>query len=307
MATVQLFDQEARTLRRFDAHQPGTSRREHRVDLLLRRCSIRRSKCWRRCRARSSSGSAAAGRERARSRSACSWRSSSTRAGSSSRSPTCPRSSTSSRPPWRPPSGSSACSTPSRRSCRPGTPSRRRRRAGASSSTTSGLPTTTSSASCGTSRSSIEPGQRVGIVGATGSGKTTIINLLLRFYDVQRGRVLVDGVDVRDWDPHGPAPAVRPGAAGRPPVLRHDCRQHPAGRPAIDDDGGQRARRRPCTPTQFIAARPGGYRLAGRRARRDAVGRPEAAAVVRARAGVRSAVSCCSTRRRRASTRRPRG
>jgi ATP-binding cassette subfamily B protein len=47
----------------------------------------------------------------------------------------------------------------------------------------------------------IEPGQRVGIVGATGSGKTTVINLLLRFYDVQRGRVLVDDVDVRDWDP----------------------------------------------------------------------------------------------------------
>lgn len=47
----------------------------------------------------------------------------------------------------------------------------------------------------------IEPGQRVGVVGATGSGKTTIINLLLRFYDVQRGRVLVDGVDVREWDP----------------------------------------------------------------------------------------------------------
>lgn len=46
----------------------------------------------------------------------------------------------------------------------------------------------------------VEPGQRIGIVGATGSGKTTLINLLLRFYDVQRGRILVDGVDVRDWD-----------------------------------------------------------------------------------------------------------
>ncbi|HVW06487.1 MAG TPA: ABC transporter ATP-binding protein [Vicinamibacterales bacterium] len=46
----------------------------------------------------------------------------------------------------------------------------------------------------------IEPGKRVGIVGATGSGKTTIINLLLRFYDIQRGRILVDGVDVREWD-----------------------------------------------------------------------------------------------------------
>ena len=46
----------------------------------------------------------------------------------------------------------------------------------------------------------VEPGERVGIVGATGSGKTTLINLLLRFYDVQRGRITVDGVDVRELD-----------------------------------------------------------------------------------------------------------
>ena len=44
------------------------------------------------------------------------------------------------------------------------------------------------------------PGQRVGIVGATGSGKTTLINLLLRFYDVNRGRITVDGVDIRELD-----------------------------------------------------------------------------------------------------------
>ncbi|MDQ3819648.1 MAG: ABC transporter ATP-binding protein/permease [Acidobacteriota bacterium] len=46
----------------------------------------------------------------------------------------------------------------------------------------------------------IEPGQSVALVGHTGSGKTTITNLLMRFYDVQRGRVLLDGVDVKDWD-----------------------------------------------------------------------------------------------------------
>jgi len=42
-----------------------------------------------------------------------------------------------------------------------------------------------------------EPGQTVAIVGATGAGKTTIINLLLRFYEAQRGQILVDGVDIR--------------------------------------------------------------------------------------------------------------
>ena len=47
---------------------------------------------------------------------------------------------------------------------------------------------------------SVEPGQSLAVVGHTGAGKTTLINLLLRFYDVQRGRILLDGVDVRDWD-----------------------------------------------------------------------------------------------------------
>jgi ATP-binding cassette subfamily B protein len=46
----------------------------------------------------------------------------------------------------------------------------------------------------------VEPGQRVGIVGATGAGKTTLISLLLRFYDVTSGRILVDGMGIRDMD-----------------------------------------------------------------------------------------------------------
>ena len=46
----------------------------------------------------------------------------------------------------------------------------------------------------------IEPGETVAIVGHTGAGKTTLISLLLRFYDVQRGAVRIDGVDVREMD-----------------------------------------------------------------------------------------------------------
>jgi ATP-binding cassette subfamily B multidrug efflux pump len=43
----------------------------------------------------------------------------------------------------------------------------------------------------------IEPGQTLAIVGHTGAGKTTLISLLLRFYDVQRGQILLDGIDIR--------------------------------------------------------------------------------------------------------------
>lgn len=46
----------------------------------------------------------------------------------------------------------------------------------------------------------IDSGESVALVGHTGSGKTTITNLLMRFYDVQRGKILLDGVDIRDWD-----------------------------------------------------------------------------------------------------------
>jgi len=48
---------------------------------------------------------------------------------------------------------------------------------------------------------SVKPGERVALVGPSGAGKSTIFRLLLRFYDPQAGRVLVDGVDVRDADP----------------------------------------------------------------------------------------------------------
>jgi ABC-type multidrug transport system fused ATPase/permease subunit len=47
----------------------------------------------------------------------------------------------------------------------------------------------------------LEPGERLAIVGATGSGKTTLVSLLLRFYEPQRGTIRVDGRPLHDWDP----------------------------------------------------------------------------------------------------------
>ena len=45
------------------------------------------------------------------------------------------------------------------------------------------------------------PGQVIGVIGGTGSGKSTLVNLIPRFYEATRGRVLVDGIDVRAWEP----------------------------------------------------------------------------------------------------------
>jgi len=47
----------------------------------------------------------------------------------------------------------------------------------------------------------VEPGTTAALVGATGAGKTSVISLLLRFYEPQRGRITLDGVDIRELDP----------------------------------------------------------------------------------------------------------
>ena len=44
----------------------------------------------------------------------------------------------------------------------------------------------------------MRPGEKIGLVGRSGAGKSTIVNLLLRFYDVEGGRILIDGTDIRE-------------------------------------------------------------------------------------------------------------
>jgi ABC-type multidrug transport system fused ATPase/permease subunit len=53
------------------------------------------------------------------------------------------------------------------------------------------------------------PGERLAVVGHTGAGKTTLINLLMRFYDVQRGAILLDGIDIREFPQHDLRRAIK--------------------------------------------------------------------------------------------------
>ena len=104
----------------------------------------------------------------------------------------------------------------------------------------------------------VHPGERVGIVGATGAGKSTLINLLLRFYDVTDGRILIDGVDVRDMDLVGLRRLFS--------LVLQDVHLFSGtiaanirlGESAIDDDAVRRAAQA-VHADRFIAALPDGY------------------------------------------------
>ena len=105
----------------------------------------------------------------------------------------------------------------------------------------------------------IRGGEAVALVGATGSGKTTVARLLPRFYDVDAGRVLLDGVDVRDMQVGDAAAVDRHRVRGHVPLLRHRAREH-----RVRGSGGV-AGRRSGGPRgspgadAFIDALPDGY------------------------------------------------
>jgi ATP-binding cassette subfamily B protein len=104
----------------------------------------------------------------------------------------------------------------------------------------------------------VRPGERVGIVGATGAGKSTLISLLLRFYDVTSGRISIGGVDIRELD----LAALR-GMFG---LVLQDVHLFSGtiagnirlGNQAIDDERVRKAARA-VHADEFIQGLPGGY------------------------------------------------
>jgi ATP-binding cassette subfamily B multidrug efflux pump len=120
----------------------------------------------------------------------------------------------------------------------------------------------------------IRPGERVGLVGRSGAGKSTLVNLVLRFHEVESGRILIDGQDIAGK----PARGDRHGHAGHLAPAPLDRREHPLRAAERERRAGRR--RRPqgagarVHPVLARLERAHGIRGARRRARREALGRP---------------------------------
>ena len=124
---------------------------------------------------------------------------------------------------------------------------------------------------------SATPGEMVALVGLTGAGKTTLVSLIPRFYDATKGRMLVDGVDVRRYRVRSLREQDRDRAAGPGAVLGLHCRQPPLRPARRDRRGSRRGRARRARPRVHLAAAPA-VPHAGRRGRRRIVGRRTPAA-----------------------------
>ncbi len=104
----------------------------------------------------------------------------------------------------------------------------------------------------------IEPGQTIGLIGATGSGKSSLLYLIPRFYDVSAGSILIDGVDVREWDLSSLRRAI--GLVAQHPALfnRTIFENIAFGQPALSEERAQRMARM-AQAHEFIQAETDGY------------------------------------------------
>ena len=104
-----------------------------------------------------------------------------------------------------------------------------------------------------------KPGQKIAFVGATGAGKTTITNLINRFYDIADGKIRYDGININKIQQarSAPLPGHRP--AGHQPVHRHGHGQHPLRQAGRHRRGVHRTRRSWPTPTTSSRRLPDGY------------------------------------------------
>ena len=151
----------------------------------------------------------------------------------------------------------------------------------------------------------VEPGQTIAIVGPTGAGKTTLVNLLMRFYEISGGAILIDGIDTRD---------MRRGELRTlfGMVLQdtwlfngHDSREHSLrprrARPRRTSSSAAKA----AHADHFIRALPEGYETAlNEEASNISQGEKQLLTIARAILAIPQSSS--STRRRAASTRGPR-
>ena len=148
------------------------------------------------------------------------------------------------------------------------------------------------------------PGQTTAIVGSTGAGKTTLVNLILRLFDSTEGTVLVGGVDVRDLDPDVLWSTI--GLVPQRPYLFSGtvASNLQFGKPdATEEEMWDGARGR--AGGRLRARHAGRARRAHRAGRHQRVGRAAPAAVDRAGARSAGPTSTCSTTRSRPSTSRP--
>ena len=78
------------------------------------------------------------------------------------------------------------------------------------------------------------PGQKIAIVGPTGAGKTTLVNLLMRFHEIQQGEILIDGISTKDLSRQGGAQPLLHGPPGHLAL-----RGHRPGKPGLLHPRGQ--------------------------------------------------------------------